>query len=239
MSFHDLTHGQRVRIVAQGTDHFAGQLAALTDRDLGAPSLLDGWTRGHLVAHLAFNAIALCRLLDWAATGVESPMYTSAAARNTEIEDGARLPVWEQRELFAHHTAQLAQKWEQLPEAAWTAMVRTAQGRSVPASETLWMRTREVWIHAVDLAGGATFSAVPKVVQSTLVDEIAAGWQQQGWEVAVDKGAADRASVTIVRPEQRQPSQVSGPLSAVLRWMSGRGALGVSPSAPAAPPRWL
>lgn len=45
-------------------------------------------------------------------------------------------------------------EWRDLPDANWTHEVRTAQGRTVPASETVWMRTREVWVHAVDLDNG-------------------------------------------------------------------------------------
>jgi hypothetical protein len=33
----------------------------------------------------------------------------------------------------------------------WTATVRSAQGREIPAAEIPWVRIREVWIHAVDL----------------------------------------------------------------------------------------
>jgi maleylpyruvate isomerase len=70
MSFHDLDLSERRLIARRGTALFAQRLAELSDDDLEAGSLLDGWTRKHLVAHVGYNAAALCRLMDWAATGV-------------------------------------------------------------------------------------------------------------------------------------------------------------------------
>ena len=52
-------------------------------------------------------------------------------------------------------------EWRDLSPAAWQAQVRTAQGRIVPAGETAWMRSREVWIHAVDLNNGGSFADFP------------------------------------------------------------------------------
>src|SRR5690349_10803519 len=51
-------------------------------------SSLPGWTRKHLVAHVAANADALRNLVHWAATGVPTPMYASPEARAEGIERG-------------------------------------------------------------------------------------------------------------------------------------------------------
>ena len=83
--------------------------------------MLDGWTRKHLVAHVGYNAAALCRLLDWAATGVETPMYESTEQRDQEIKEGATLTAAALRNLFDHTVARLDEKWRHLPESAWAA----------------------------------------------------------------------------------------------------------------------
>lgn len=67
--------------------------AKLDDDDVRAFSLLPGWTRGHVLTHVARNADGGTRLLTWARTGVESYEYPSLEARATEIEDGARHPA--------------------------------------------------------------------------------------------------------------------------------------------------
>ena len=61
----------------------------LTDDQAREPSLLPGWTRGHVLTHLARNADAMVNLLTWARTGDETPMYPSREQRNADIEAGS------------------------------------------------------------------------------------------------------------------------------------------------------
>ncbi len=63
--------------------------ALLTDAQVREPSRLPGWTRGHVLTHLARNADGCCNLLAWARTGTETPMYPSEAARDAAIAAGA------------------------------------------------------------------------------------------------------------------------------------------------------
>src|SRR6476619_4300489 len=69
----------------------AGHVERLSDDELAAPSALPDWSRAHVVAHIARNADALVNLLDWARTGVETPMYPSREARNAGIDQTAAL----------------------------------------------------------------------------------------------------------------------------------------------------
>lgn len=177
MGFDELDLAERLLIARRGTAYFAQRLAELPDDDLGAGSLLPGWSRRQLLAHVGYNAAALCRLMDWAATGMQTPMYSSAEQRGREIEEGATLSAAALRNLFDHTVARLDQKWRHLPASAWSAQVRTAQGRVVPASETVWMRTREVWIHAVDLGNGGRFRDFPDVVLDSLLADIVGIWR--------------------------------------------------------------
>src|ERR1700681_2872537 len=164
-------------IARRGTAYFARSLAELTDDDLDGDSLLTGWTRKHVIAHVASNAAALCRLMGWAAAGVETPMYESPEQRSQEIKQGATLSAAALRNLFDHTVARLDEKWRHLPATAWDADVRTAQGRRVPAAETAWMRSREVWIHAVDLDNGARFGDFPDIVLDSLLADIVGSWR--------------------------------------------------------------
>jgi maleylpyruvate isomerase len=237
MSFHDLDLSERRLIARRGTALFAQRLAELTDDDLESGSLLDGWTRKHLIAHVGYNAAALCRLMDWAATGVETPMYPSAEHRDREIKEGATLSAAALRNLFDHTVARLDEKWRNLDASRWAAPVRTAQGRTVPASETVWMRTREVWIHAVDLDNGAQFGDFPDVVLESLLADIVGAWRRKGLGTGLVLEVMG-AETVAVGDDGGLP--VRGPLPAVVRWAAGRGAVNVSsdgdvPNAP----RWL
>jgi maleylpyruvate isomerase len=239
VAFDELDLSDRLLITRRGTAYFAQRLAELSDDDLDGDTLLAGWSRRHLLAHVGYNAAALCRLLDWAATGVETPMYASPAQRRHEIDEGATLSAAALRNLFDHTVARLDEKWRHLPASAWSTQVRTAQGRLVPASETAWMRTREVWIHAVDLGNGGRFGDFPDIVLDSLLADIVGMWRKKdlggGLVLAVD-GCAPIA----MQRDSSPTDTVSGPLAAVVRWAAGRGEVGVSEDGElAGPPRWL
>ncbi|WFR73400.1 maleylpyruvate isomerase family mycothiol-dependent enzyme [Prescottella defluvii] len=238
MAFNDLDLAERLNIAREGTAYFAQRLAALSDSEFDDPTLLEGWTRRHLVAHVGYNAAALCRILDWAATGVETPMYESVEQRAREIDEGAALSAGSLRNLFAERAAQLDEKWRTLPDEAWTAQVRTAQGRMVPASETAWMRSREVWIHTVDLGNGGRYEDLPDVVLDSLLDDIVGVWRRKG-EGAGLVLEVDGRRFVVVQEGAPVTDTVTGPLAAVVRWASGRGATGLTTGSALQPPRWL
>ncbi|MCZ4582954.1 maleylpyruvate isomerase family mycothiol-dependent enzyme [Rhodococcus opacus] len=239
MGFHDLDLSERLLIARRGTAYFAQRLAELSDEQLSEPTGLAGWSRRHLVAHVGYNAAALCRLLDWAASGVETPMYASAEQRGREIAEGATLSAAALRNLFDHTVARLDEKWRNLPASAWDAQVRTAQGRLVPVSETAWMRTREVWIHAVDLGNGGRFGDFPDVVLESLLTDIVGMWQRKDLGTRLIL-AVDGGEPVAVQPDSPPAEKVSGPLAAVVRWAAGRGTVGVNIDGEVEePPRWL
>jgi maleylpyruvate isomerase len=155
--------------IADGTTLCAKAIA-----DLDAPSLLPGWTRKHVVAHLAANAEALGNLVHWAKTGEETPMYTSPEQRNDDIETGSRLPEDRLVAWFEEAAQKLTAAMGELTDEQWQAEVRTAQGRQVPATEIPWMRSREVMVHAVDLGTGVSFSDLPPEFLDALCEDIRA-----------------------------------------------------------------
>lgn len=145
----------------QSTQIFLDTLSGLSEKDLKASTHLPGWSRRHLVAHVHFNAEALRRLLTWARTGTETPMYASMDQRNAEIERGATLWAQELRELVANSAQALADDMDAMPAEAWSHEVVDAKGRTIPATEIPWMRAREVAVHGVDLDAGLRFDDLP------------------------------------------------------------------------------
>jgi maleylpyruvate isomerase len=158
-----------------GTGLFLSALDRLADDELSAPTGLEGWSRAHVVAHVHYNAEALRRLLSWAATGVESRMYASVRQREEEIEAGSALQPQKLRALVGESAAALSSDIASMPAGAWDSVVVTARGRSVPASEIPWMRTREVAVHAIDLDAGVSFHDLPEELNAALVADAAAG----------------------------------------------------------------
>jgi len=156
----------------QGTRLLLKTVEGLADEDYDAPTLLPGWTRKHLIAHVAANADALGNLVEWAATGQETPMYASPEERAAGIARGPQMNAVELSQWLTRSAHELANATAALTEEQWQTKVRTAQGRTVPATEIPWMRSREVWIHAVDLDLGITFADLPPDLLTALVEDI-------------------------------------------------------------------
>ncbi|UDY23388.1 maleylpyruvate isomerase family mycothiol-dependent enzyme [Nocardioides sp. Kera G14] len=151
--------------------------AGLTDDDLRAPSTLPGWSVGNLVAHIAANGDALLNLVTWAKTGVETPMYASATDRAEGIAKGDTLSASEATTWLESSIRALAEGFDSLTSEEWSNEVVTAQGRTVPATELPYMRSREGLIHAVDLStstarGDIDFSALPEGFLDALIEDI-------------------------------------------------------------------
>lgn len=217
----------------RGTAFFARKLNELGDAELDGESLLPGWTRRHITAHIGYNARAIARLVEWAATGVETPMYPSTEVRDHEIGFGATLSPIALRHLFDHSAVHLNVEWRDLPEDAWHRTVRTIQGREVPATETVWMRTREVWIHAVDLDNGASFQDIPEPVLRRLLADITGAWKNRGSDAGlVVKVTGQDPEPVFGGTSAASPTIVSGTLPAVVEWAAGRGTRGVTAVGP-------
>jgi maleylpyruvate isomerase len=86
------------RDVTDATAPLLATAAGLDDAAVGAASELPGWSRGHVLTHLARNADGATNLLTWARTGVETPQYASLTQRAADIEAGAGRDAAEQLE---------------------------------------------------------------------------------------------------------------------------------------------
>jgi len=233
------------RWMQQGATLVSGALDGLDDEAFTAPTDLAGWTRAHVVAHLSANADAVGNLVHWAATGQPTPMYASIEQRNADIEAGSLLTGVKLTEWFNRSAATLDDAMASLTGAQWEAEVVTAQGRTVPASETPWMRSREVMVHAVDLGTGIGFADLPADFLDALCDDIA-GKRSAG----AGTPAAGPALVVVATDSDGcweiagsgEPTAASGTLAAVTSYLAGRDASAVvmtnGEPAPALP-AWL
>lgn len=206
--------------VRLGTAFFRRALNRVSDVGLDGASRLPGWDRRHLTAHVGYNARAIARLVIWADTGEENRMYASTEARGAEIEFGATLPPEALRNLVEHSAIDLDVRWRDLPDDRWGFEVKTAQGRTVPISETVWMRCREVWLHAVDLDSGARLDQIPAEVLTRLIGDVHRVWSTRG-EVEVPTLVANDADLTWGDAGSGAPT-VEGPVSALAGWATGR-----------------
>ncbi len=123
----------------------------LDDRAARGPSLLPGWTRGHVLTHIARHADSVIRALNGAARGEVAARYPGApGSRDREIDDGADRTVAELVTDVIDTSAALDATIDALSDEAWRGRY---QGRTGEAP-TVWlpaMRRYEVELHLADL----------------------------------------------------------------------------------------
>ena len=76
-------------LLARETSLLMRTAAALDDDTIRVASLCEGWTRAHVLSHIARNADALGNLVSWAVTGTPRAMYDSPDDRDADIEAGS------------------------------------------------------------------------------------------------------------------------------------------------------
>lgn len=237
----------------EGEARFIAALDGLTDDELRAQSALPHWSRAHVGAHVARNAEAVSRLLYWARTGEERPMYPDLETRDREIETAARQDSAALRADVGETSARLQADLDALPGQSWNAWVRTFQGRDVPATFVLWMRVREVWLHLVDLGSGVSVESWPGDLVDALLDEVTATMsgrddapallcqatdRERAWRIG---GTSAEGSEPQLGTEAAGVQEVSGKAADLLAWLTGRSTGeglatdGVLPN----PPHWM
>jgi maleylpyruvate isomerase len=225
--------------VGESTDRLLATADALTDAQAAAPSRLPGWTRGHVLTHLARNADGFRNLLTWAGTGDETPMYPSEEARARAIEEGAARSAAEIAADVHQSAAALAAAARDLPARAWDALV-ARRGDTFPARQIPPRRLAELEIHHVDLDAGyrpadwpASFVAanLARVARDFAgrADAPACLARPDGLDTGYPVGPAgpDPARPGPGRTDPRSTGQasqvtVSGPPAALLAWLIGR-----------------
>jgi maleylpyruvate isomerase len=136
------------------TQRLLDDARTIPEADLRAPSLLQGWTRAHVLAHLARNADAMRNLLTGARSGQDRPAYASAQAREADIERGAAISAKDLIADLADSSMALRAIARELPDQAWQVRVRMLDPAPFPAAELLTRRLVEVELHHCDLAAG-------------------------------------------------------------------------------------
>jgi maleylpyruvate isomerase len=137
-------------------------LDALDDERARRPSLLPGWTVGHVLTHIARNADGMTHLVRWAVTGVPEPMYASVEARTADIDAGsgrsAAALVADVRDSADRLDEALARLAGAGPQALDRLLLfgppRPEAELDTPARAVPYARSREVEIHHVDLGLG-------------------------------------------------------------------------------------
>jgi maleylpyruvate isomerase len=141
--------------LSEATRRLVRTADAMTDEQYAEASALPGWTRAHVLSHLALNAEGLAGALVGIVEGRPVPMYASQEARDADIAElGEKAPSAIRTRLLGGCT-DLADAIAAVPEdESGLTLERTPGGRTFAVGDVPWMRLREVEIHHADLAAG-------------------------------------------------------------------------------------
>jgi maleylpyruvate isomerase len=211
--------------IGSATQRLLATLDLVTDAQAAEPSLLPGWTRGHVATHIARNADGLANLLRWARTGTPAPMYLSNAARDADIEAGAGRTAGALAADVRDSAAGFAAEAARVPADAWdTPVSRTAGGETFPARDALWRRLSELEVHHVDLATGYRPADWPAEFVARHLPRVASAFRGRddvpGCRV-LPAGASD--SLPVGPDGGPGAPVVTGPPADLLAWLLGRG----------------
>ena len=210
--------------LAAATDRLLATVATLTDAQMREPSLLPGWTRGHVLTHIARNADGLGNLLRWARTGTETPMYASAEARGKDIEAGSARPVSALAADVGESAAWFAAEALTVPDGAWTVQVRALNGPPFPALGVLERRLSEVEIHHVDLAAEYSPDDWPADYVAIALPRVAGSFAGRADASRCLVWAEGTQDPFRIGPEQGESPEVTihGQPADLLAWLLGR-----------------
>ncbi len=211
--------------LAAATDRVLATATGMNDAQAREPSLLPGWTRGHVLSHIARNADGMVNLLRWARTGTQTPMYASAESRSADIEAGAGRPAASLAADVRESAAALAAAAADMPDDAWTAQVRALHGPPFPALGVLERRLSEVEIHHVDLAAGYSPGDWPDDFLSEALPRVAGSFAGRADAPRCLVRADGTTDSFRIGPEQAGPPPViiHGQPADLLAWLLGRG----------------
>lgn len=199
-----------------------------SDADVRVPSVLPGWTRGHVLTHIARNADAAARTYAGALRGEIVARYPDGpAGRDADIEAGAGRSAVELIADVRESSDRLDRLCGALTDAhAWD---RPTDGDR-PASSWLPSRWREVEIHRADLGGSYRATDWPASFVDYLLPRLAAEVGKRSTaalhiEVTPEESTTTGLGGTVWTSGEGDPIQVRGPDWALLAWITGRPSL--------------
>ncbi|MGW1815788.1 maleylpyruvate isomerase family mycothiol-dependent enzyme [Streptomyces sp. NPDC002125] len=207
-------HARDLEAVREATDRLLSAMGEIDDTTVAGPSLLPGWSRGHVLAHLSRNADALVNVLQG------RPMYANSETRDADIERDAPRPLAEQlADLRGSGAAFLAAAAE---PADWSRTVTLRNGVTDSASRIPFRRWVEVELHHVDLGTGYGLEDLPGEFVTRENDFLAERFAGHPGVVPTTAVTEDGRIWTTGGGSDGPPVTVRGTATDILGWLCGR-----------------
>jgi maleylpyruvate isomerase len=196
---------------------FLGTVQALADEELRGASALPGWTRAHVLTHVAQAADSRTTMLRAAREGRVGRQYPSEEARAEAIDAGALRPPAVIRADACRAVQECLTAVREHPAALWDApAIWLRAGRRTVRGVVSSLRS-ELEYHHVDLAAGYHPADWPDDFVAAELSRVTGQLDRR----------ADAPSMTITGPATLRvgtspPVDVTGAPAAMLAWLAGR-----------------
>ncbi|WP_329121899.1 maleylpyruvate isomerase family mycothiol-dependent enzyme [Streptomyces sp. NBC_01353] len=211
-----IDHVRDLASVREATERLLDAAASLDNAALAEPSRLPGWTRGHVLAHIARNADALVNVLQG------RPMYADAATRDADIERDAPRPL----DVQLADVRESGERFQAVgaEPADWERTVELRNGVTDRAARIPFRRWVEVALHHVDLGIGYELADLPEEFVLREIDFLADRWSRpEVPPVTLRLGYDDGSPSWRTGGDKGDPVVLGGARAELLGWLSGRG----------------
>ena len=206
-------------VLEQSSSRLNATLDRLKAEDLIGASGLPGWTRAHVLTHVARNADGLRNLLLAARSRQVLRMYACPTARSADVEAG----VGRDFEVIVADVVESSRRFgidaSMMTDEDWSVEVQFTSGQPDPpliAADLIpSMRLNEVELHHVDMVSGYTFRDTPPELARHLLGHYAARRARQGVALTV---SADDLDFSV----GENGVEARGTAAALLGWLTGR-----------------
>ncbi|MFE9766367.1 maleylpyruvate isomerase family mycothiol-dependent enzyme [Streptomyces sp. NPDC005808] len=206
-------HVRDLASVRDATERLLTAAAELDNASVAEPTRLPGWSRGHVLAHIARNADALVNVL----TG--RPMYVSGEARDSDIERDAPRPLNVQLTDVRESAARFQEAGA--APADWSRTVELRNGVTDSASLVPFRRWGEVELHHVDLGIGYELEDLSEEFTQREIDFLAERFRGHP-DVPAFLVEEDDGRLITSGGREGKPITVTGRRADLLGWFAGR-----------------
>ncbi|AIY03953.1 MULTISPECIES: maleylpyruvate isomerase family mycothiol-dependent enzyme [Arthrobacter] len=211
----DISNAQLMERLTAAADNVSAKLGGLSDADVLVLTDLPGWTRGHVLAHIAHVSNAVARQVEYALRGELIEFYDGGPGGRTQaIEMNAGHSAQEHREYISAAFTRALAVLGGLSEEQWGLPVSYRSGDVRDVSLAYW---RELVIHLADLQLGRGPETWSKEFCLYLIEFLTArvpgDLQLKLLPLALPPMTVGAGETTV---------SVSGMLTDITAWLSGR-----------------
>lgn len=200
----------------EATQRLLGDTIGMGDEDWRAASLLPGWTRAHVAAHVCRGADALVRLVSATLRGLATPLYPRPDRRFAEIERGVDRSGLQIQIDLDTSAGELNRTLDLVTD--WSTPVELLD-RSLTLAQVPLARLQEVVLHHLDLNCGFTVDDLDPVPARWLLQwHVALRHPPHGRRLVVESDSGVSASLGDEGPAV----EVRGTDAHLWGWLTGR-----------------